>query len=116
MASGIRWFAAAGALALALTAHAHLPRPDPTQERSLPVPRAEHARLVSLGFDALAADFYWLRAVQVIGAERSNPWRQAATVGRLAETVVALDPWVDHPYRFAALWMSESQPSPSASP
>jgi hypothetical protein len=49
-----------------------------------------------------------LRAVQLIGKETSNPWRHGETVGRLARTVAALDPWVDHPYRFATLWMTGS--------
>jgi tetratricopeptide (TPR) repeat protein len=107
VASGIRWIVAAGALALTLAAHAHLPLADSAGEGSPLAPSAQHARLLSLGFDALAADLYWLRAVQRIGAEPGNPWRHASAVGRLAETVVALDPWVDHPYRFAALWMSD---------
>ena len=29
-------------------------------------------------------------------------------IGDLIELVTSLDPWVDHPYRFAAVWLTES--------
>lgn len=95
------------ALGATLAAHARVPGSAPGSERDPVVPEPDVVRVASLGFDSLLADFYWLRAVQVVGAARSNPARHAALLQRLAEVVVALDPWVDHPYRFAALWLSD---------
>jgi tetratricopeptide (TPR) repeat protein len=33
----------------------------------------------------------------------------ARHVGKLIDVVTTLDPWVDHPYRFAAIWMTEGE-------
>ena len=30
-------------------------------------------------------------------------------IGRLIDVVTTLDPWVGHPYRFAALWMTDDE-------
>ncbi|MEB2345625.1 MAG: hypothetical protein OZ948_12880 [Deltaproteobacteria bacterium] len=94
-------------LATALWAQGGLPDAAAPEERSLSVPRVQLLRAASLGFESLAADYYWLRAVQLVGGDRGNSVRYAHLIGRLTAAVTALDPWVDHPYRFAALWMSE---------
>jgi hypothetical protein len=72
------------------------------------VPRPEQARLSSLGFAALVADYHWLHAVQIVGGDTRDPGWRARLVSRLLDVVTALDPWVDHPYRFAALWLTDS--------
>jgi hypothetical protein len=74
------------------------------------VPRPELAQAAALGFQALVADYYWLLAIQIVGAE-TNPARYAPLIGQLIDVVTTLDPWVDHPYRFAALWLSDSPES-----
>jgi hypothetical protein len=70
------------------------------------VPRPSTARIAALGFDALLADYYWLRAVQIVGGERRSMDPHVPALTRLAELTVGLDPWVDHPYRFAAVWLN----------
>jgi hypothetical protein len=96
---------------LILFAHARMPSmPRVAQGQSF-VPTPEAARVASLGFRALVADFYWLQAVQIVGATERDPTRHAATLGRLVDVVTTLDPWVDHPYRFAAVWMTDSEKS-----
>jgi hypothetical protein len=60
---------------------------------------------IALGFDALVADYRWLQAVQVVGHEGADLIGGAPAIQRLIEEVVALDPFVDHPYRFASLWL-----------
>jgi hypothetical protein len=75
------------------------------------VPRPEQARLTSLGFAALVADYHWLHAVQIVGGERGDTGRRAPLLARLVDVVTALDPWVGHPYRFAALWLTDSPES-----
>lgn len=96
------------ALGATLAAQARLPAPPSADLRGDPlVPRPQAARVAALGFESLLADYFWLRAVQLVGGEAENPDRHARAIGRYAEAVTTLDPWVDHPYRFAALWMSD---------
>ena len=73
------------------------------------VPRPEVARASALGFDAVLADYYWLQAVQIVGA--GAPHEKGALLGALIDVVTTLDPWVDHPYRFAAVWLTDSEES-----
>jgi hypothetical protein len=98
-------------LGLALTAaavsavHGRVPVEPRADRDARFVPRPEVARIASLGFQALVADIYWMQAVQVVGAETSNPARHGPLLGRLVDVVTTVDPWVGHPYRFAAHWM-----------
>lgn len=111
-----RWFrAAVAALVLAgtLAVHAQLP-PDPVRAGEggeALVPDLGTLRLATLGFDAVAGAFYWLRAVQLVGGSREWSEKDAPLIGRLADLVVGLDPWVDHAYRFTAVWMTDSPES-----
>lgn len=101
------WLGMVAAAAAALALHARVPdfEAAPGAERALPQPR--FARIVSLGFDALLADYYWLRAVQRVGGTRGDASRHAEELGHLVDLVTTLDPWVGHPYRFAAIWMTD---------
>lgn len=107
--SGIRAarLAAVAAAAIAVTGASHgrmdisfRPTPD-----SVLVPPPRHAKLMALGFDATFADYYWLRAVQLSGS--LEPAAESA-IADLMEVVTALNPWVDHPYRFAAVWLTST--------
>lgn len=69
------------------------------------------ARVAALGFDSVVSDYYWLRAVQIVGGERGQIDRKASLLADLTDVVVALDPFVDHPYRFAGLWLTDSPES-----
>src|SRR5215470_16172071 len=92
-------------------AHAAHSQMDPASRTSLGVsfvPRPEQARLASFGFAALVADYHWLHAVQIVGGETHSIERRAPLLARLLDVVTALDPWVDHPYRFASLWLTNS--------
>ncbi len=75
------------------------------------IPRPDVAKLASLGFDALLADLYWLWAVQIVGQDDSDPSQRSVELGRLLDVVTTLDPWVDHPYRFAAVWLTDTEES-----
>ena len=75
------------------------------------VPRPDAARLAGLGFDSLVADFYWLRAIQVVAYERGHTDKHATLLARLMDLVTRLDPHVGHPYRFAAAWLTDSPES-----
>jgi len=75
------------------------------------VPDAQTARLSSFGFDSVVADWYWLQAMQLVGGERGNTAVHAETIADLIDLVTTLDPWVGHPYRFAAVWLTDSERS-----
>ncbi|MDH3685934.1 MAG: hypothetical protein OEP95_06895 [Myxococcales bacterium] len=74
------------------------------------VPRPEVARATALGFDAVLADYYWLQAIQVVGNEEL-PERRGSLLAGLIDVVTTLDPRVDHPYRFAAVWLTGDEAS-----
>ncbi len=95
---------------LALVGFAH-PHPAPPGEIDLDerfVLRPEAARMGSLGFEALGSDYHWLQAVQLVGNSQVDPSRYAHWIERLIDVVTTLDPWVDHPYRFASLFLNGS--------
>ncbi len=98
------WVAAAAAAATVVFAQTGF-RNHEIQAEAPYVPRPMAARVLALGQEALLADLYWLKAVQLLGESR-RPDEHAGTVGQLVEVVTRLDPYVDHPYRFAAVWMN----------
>jgi len=115
----MRGFASRGrelAVALAaagLVGFSH-PRPTPLaslEEEQHLVLRPTAARLAALGFDALMADYHWLEAIQLVGAVDADPSRESLLTARLVGVATSLDPWVDHPYRFAALFLTDSAES-----
>lgn len=73
------------------------------------LPNPEHARALAVGFDAILADYHWLRAVQVVGSAPSVDSERAEHLGRLIDVVTTLNPHVDHPYRFAAIWLTHDE-------
>jgi hypothetical protein len=94
-------------IAVTTAAHRQIPAVPHTQQDDAFVPRPEVAKAMSLGFDAVLADYYWVQAVLLAGGA-STPGLHATHLGRLIDVVTTLDPWVDHPYRFAAVWLTQS--------
>ncbi len=94
-------------VALTTAAHRRMPHDIRTQRGHAYVPRPEFAKAMSLGFDALLADYYWIQAVLLAGGS-NDPQAESTELGHLIDVVTTLDPWVDHPYRFAAVWLSET--------
>lgn len=72
------------------------------------VPEPGLAKLAAFGFDAVLGDYYWLQAVQIVGSPE-GPVGRSHHLGRLIDVVTTLDPWVDHAYRFAAVWMTDDE-------
>ena len=95
----------ATALAATLVAHARIPVPEAADRIAPEVPKPQLARIATLGFGALIGDYRWLQALQVVGHEKADLIGAAPVIQRLIESVVAVDPFVDHPYRFASLWL-----------
>jgi tetratricopeptide (TPR) repeat protein len=90
-------------------AHARLPNKTRADLGGDFVPAPHVVRAASLGFDAIVADYYWLQAVQVVGSRDRVDADAADQLGRLVDVVTTLNPYVDHPYRFAAVWMTHSE-------
>ena len=70
-------------------------------------PEPARARALALGFEPVIADYYWIQALQVVGSRVAQAG-DGTLVRQLVDVVLELDPWVDHPYRFAALWLDKS--------
>lgn len=65
-----------------------------------------------LGFDALAADLYWIRAVVYFGRQRqsTDPGKNYDLLHPLLDLVTTLDPRFAVAYRFGAIFLSEPPP------
>jgi tetratricopeptide (TPR) repeat protein len=103
------WNRAVAALAIAGAigwSEARLPDAPSQAAEAAFVPDPALARLAAVGFEALLSDYYWMRAVQIVGSSE-GPVGRSHQIGELIDVVTTLDPWVDHPYRFAALWMTD---------
>jgi hypothetical protein len=69
------------------------------------------AKRLALGFDDLAADVYWIRAVVYYGGRRQVAAnRNYEHLYPLLDLVTALDPQFKAAYRFGALFLSEPPP------
>jgi hypothetical protein len=81
-------------------------------ERILYVRSPQAVKRLVLGFDALAADVYWIRAIQHYGGERlsSVRARNYELLYPLLELTTALDPYFRVAYRFGAIFLSEPAP------
>jgi tetratricopeptide (TPR) repeat protein len=90
-------------------AHAHLPGAGRSEFELGFVPSPKVMSTASLGFDALIADYYWIQAVQVVGAIDAVDEEAATHLGELIDLVTTLNPHVGHPYRFAAVWMTHNE-------
>lgn len=106
-----RLLVVAAAVAATGAAHGRMATRSPIERGELFVPRPEYARASSLGFEAVLSDYYWLQAIQILGRERAGIGDRAPLLGRLIDVVTTLDPWVGHPYRFAAVWLTDSPES-----
>lgn len=104
----VAWGVTLIAIAAVGLVHARAPLERRADDDSRFIPRPDVARVASLGFQPLVANFYWMQAVQVVGAEPRNPAKHADLLGRLIDVVTTVDPWVGHPYRFAAHWLTET--------
>lgn len=89
--------------------HSHIPPTTGADRGEAFVPDPAFAKLMTLGFDSVVSDYYWLVAVQAIGGEEQVSPELGSHLGKLVDVVTTLDPWVSHPYRFAAVWLTESE-------
>ena len=97
---------AATAALLAVVAQSHFSWTEPAARSESYVPRPEAAKLLAFGQEALLSDLYWLKAVQILGGSVHLD-EHLPTLGRLIDVATRLDPWIDHPYRFAGVWLTK---------
>lgn len=88
--------------------HGRIDTSQSPAEAGLRLPNVETAKRFSFGFDPVLADYYWIRSLSRVGGSRGRV--DGDMVGQVIELVTRLDPWVEHPYRFAALWMVDGLP------
>ncbi len=85
---------------------------DPIAESVLYVQSPEVMKRLVLGFDALVADVYWIRALQHFGGTRravGGPQRYELLYPLLT-IATGLDPLFNIAYRFGALFLAEAPP------
>ena len=88
--------------------HAKMDTTAAAESGELHVPDPARARLSSLGFAPLVADYYWVQTLELVGGMTEAVEKNAGVIADAIELVTALDPWVDHPYRFAAVWLTRN--------
>jgi hypothetical protein len=89
------------------------PRADPQVQEIMYVHSPAAMTRLALGFDALAADVYWIRAIQNYGRQRlAAPGvpRDYSLLHPLLDLTTTLDPYFGIAYRFGAIFLSEPPP------
>lgn len=82
-------------------------------QRMLYVSSGEAVKRITLDFDAVAADVYWIRAIQHYGGDRLFARRQTRKyelLFPLLDLTTSLDPYFTIAYRFGAIFLSEAAP------
>jgi hypothetical protein len=104
--------ALAAAVTLQLARDRAYPRDELQNRAFLYVRSPEAVRRIALSFDALAADLYWVRALQHYGGDRlSRDGRQRyQLLYPLLDLTTSLDPHFTIAYRFGAIFLSEGYP------
>lgn len=89
-----------------------LPRPDEIRGAAPSVQSAGFVKRVVLSYDALAADFYWMRVVQQYGRTKlsSDPEKRYDFLYPLLDLTTSLDPDFEIAYRFGAIFLAEEYP------
>jgi tetratricopeptide (TPR) repeat protein len=89
------------------------PRDQHDPERILYVRSGEALKRLTIGFNALAADVYWIRALQHYGGDRLSKPPSAVKyqlLYPLLDLTTTLDPYFNIAYRFGAIFLSEGYP------
>lgn len=104
--------ALAGASSLQAARDASYPRADAARARTLYVRSPEALKRLTPGFSALAADVYWIRAIQHFGGERLAPagTQDYSLLYPLLDITTTLDPYFNIAYRFGAIFLGERYP------
>ena len=102
-----------GAILLQIARDRAFPRDSAEAEQVLYVRSGEALKRMTLSFDAMAADVYWIRVLQHYGGERlSGPLARTKyqLLYPLLDLTTTLDPYFNIAYRFGAIFLSEAYP------
>lgn len=103
----------AAAVSLQMVRDRRYPRDDAELEQILYVRSGAALQRITLSFDAVAADVYWIRAIQHYGGDRlSGPKARTKyqLLFPLLDLTTTLDPYFNIAYRFGAIFLSEAYP------
>jgi hypothetical protein len=108
----------AAAIALQIARDRGYPRQERELEQILYVRSNAAIKRLTLDFDALAADVYWIRAVQHFGGDRRRETarRKYELLFPLLDHTTTLDPYFSIAYRFGAIFLSERYPGGAGRP
>lgn len=103
----------AGAVGLHAAVERYVPRLDVDRPELLYVRSPDVARRAVLRYQGIAADVYWIRAIQHFGQEHLSPpthVRTYALLYPLLDLTTTLDPYFSIAYRFGAIFLGEQYP------
>ena len=108
----------AAAIGLQVARDRMFPSSDASTRVLLYVRSPEALRRIVLSFDDLAADVYWIRALQHYGGDRLDKGKPAKyeLLYPLLDLTTSLDPYFTIAYRFGAIFLSEAYPGGAGSP
>jgi hypothetical protein len=104
----------AGAVGLQIARERLEPLPLPETDGAIMYVRSPEAiRRVALTYDGLAADLYWIRAIQHYGGTKrsAEPNKAYDQLYPLLDLTTSLDPRFNIAYRFGAIFLSEPYPN-----
>lgn len=106
-----------GVVSMARWLDSHRPIPDPILEQEKLYLGGQTVRRLSLAFNGLVADWYWMRALQYVGIKiltlpehvQLNNLRQLdlRLLAPILDTATTLDPQFMEPYEYAAIVLPE---------
>lgn len=115
LVTGLAIAALGGAIVLQSARDRWYPRAEAARTRVLYVRSPAAMTRLAFGFQALAADVYWIRAIQHYGGDRLD--KGPDTGGRryellypLLDIATSLDPYFNIAYRFGAIFLGEPYP------
>ena len=103
----------AAVVRLQMARDAMAPLPQPVDNAGMLYVRSPAAATrIALGYDAVAADLYWIRAIQHYGGTKLSTGANKSydQLYPLLDLATSLDPRFDIAYRFGAIFLSERPP------
>jgi hypothetical protein len=115
LAAGLALLALGGAIVVQSARDRWYPRAEAARTRVLYVPSPAAMKRLTFGFQAIASDVYWIRAIQHYGGDRlqSGPdsgRRRYELLYPLLDITTSLDPYFNIAYRFGAIFLGEPYP------
>ena len=103
----------AGAIALHAAEDRFVPKLEVDRPELLYIRSPVVARRAVVGYQGIASDVYWIRAIQHFGQEHLSPpshVRTYAMLYPLLDLTTTLDPYFSIAYRFGAIFLGEQYP------